>query len=49
MVVDVMRRRIPAYLDGGMNLVAVEDVGQAHVLALERGRPGSATWSGAGT
>jgi dihydroflavonol-4-reductase len=23
-----------------MNLVAVEDVGQAHVLALERGRPG---------
>jgi dihydroflavonol-4-reductase len=39
-VVDVMRGRIPAYLDGAMNLVAVEDVGRAHVLALERGRPG---------
>lgn len=26
--------------DGGMNLVAVEDVADAHVSALERGRPG---------
>jgi dihydroflavonol-4-reductase len=34
MVIDVMSHRIPAYLDGGMNLVAVEDVGRAHVLAL---------------
>jgi dihydroflavonol-4-reductase len=40
MVLDVMRGRIPAYLDGAMNLVAVEDVGRAHVLALEKGRPG---------
>jgi dihydroflavonol-4-reductase len=39
-VVDVMGGRIPAYLDGAMNLVAVEDVARAHVLALERGRPG---------
>jgi len=40
LVVDVMRGRMPAYLDGAMNLVAVEDAGRAHVLALERGRPG---------
>ena len=39
-VVDVMRGRMPAYLDGAMNLVAVEDVGRAHVLAMERGRAG---------
>lgn len=39
MVVDLMRGRIPAYVEGAMNLVAVEDVGRAHVLALERGRP----------
>jgi dihydroflavonol-4-reductase len=39
MVVDVMRGRIPAYVEGAMNLVAVEDVARAHVLALERGRP----------
>jgi len=41
MVVDLMLGRTPAYLGGGMNLVAVEDVARAHVLALERGRPGS--------
>jgi dihydroflavonol-4-reductase len=40
LVVDVMRGRMPAYLEGAMNLVAVEDAGRAHVLALERGRPG---------
>ncbi len=39
MVLDVMLGRMPAYVDGAMNLVAVEDVGRAHVLALERGRP----------
>ena len=42
MVLDVMRGRIPAYVDLAMNLVAVEDAGRAHVLALQRGRPGSA-------
>ncbi len=38
-VVDLLRGRMPATLRGGMNLVAVEDVAAAHVLALERGRP----------
>jgi dihydroflavonol-4-reductase len=37
-LVDFMRGRIFASLDGGLNLVAVEDVARAHVLALERGR-----------
>ena len=31
---------MPATLGGGMNIVPVEDVAAAHVLALERGRPG---------
>jgi dihydroflavonol-4-reductase len=39
-VVDLLRGRMPATLGGGMNIVAVEDVAAAHVLALERGRPG---------
>jgi dihydroflavonol-4-reductase len=39
MVVDFMRGRIFASLGGGMNVVAVEDVAAAHVLALQRGRP----------
>ena len=39
-IVDLLRGRAPATLGGGMNIVAVEDVATAHVLALERGRPG---------
>lgn len=39
-VLDFLRGRIVASVDGGMNLVDVEDVAAAHVLALERGRPG---------
>lgn len=38
-IVDLLRGRMPATLRGGMNVVAVEDVAAAHVLALERGRP----------
>lgn len=40
MIVDFMRGKMFASLGGGMNLVAVEDVARAHLLALERGRPG---------
>jgi dihydroflavonol-4-reductase len=39
-IVDLLRRRMPATLGGGMNIVPVEDVATAHVLALERGRAG---------
>lgn len=39
MIVDFMRGRIFATLGGGMNVVPVEDVARAHVLALQRGRP----------
>ena len=39
-VVDLLRGRMPATLGGGMNVVPVEDVAAAHVLTLERGRPG---------
>ncbi len=39
MIVDFMRGRIFATLSGGLNVVAVEDVARAHVLALQHGRP----------
>jgi dihydroflavonol-4-reductase len=32
--------RIPAYVDGGLNIVDVEDVAAGHLLADERGLPG---------
>jgi dihydroflavonol-4-reductase len=35
-----MRRQIPAYVDGTLNVVGVEDVARGHVLADERGLPG---------
>jgi dihydroflavonol-4-reductase len=39
-VVDFLRRRMPATLRTGMNLIAVEDVARGHILALRHGRPG---------
>ncbi len=35
-----MRRQIPAYVDGRLNIVGVEDVARGHLLAGERGRVG---------
>jgi len=37
---DFLRGRIPAVVDTGLNLVAVDAVARGHVLALERGKPG---------
>ena len=45
-IVDRLRGRMPATLSGGMNIVPVEDVAAAHVLALERGRAGERYISG---
>ncbi len=35
-----MRRQIPAYVDGTLNVVGVEDVARGHLLAEERGNVG---------
>jgi dihydroflavonol-4-reductase len=35
-----LRREIPAYVDGALNVVDVEDVARGHLLADERGRVG---------
>jgi len=35
-----MRRQIPAYVDGTLNIVGVQDVARGHLLADERGAPG---------
>lgn len=39
-VLDFLRRRLPAYLATGMNVVDVADVSAGHILALQRGRDG---------
>jgi len=38
--VDFLNRRMPAYVDTGLNLIHVSDVAEGHLLALERGRIG---------
>ncbi len=38
--VDFLKRKFPAYVDTGLNLVDVGEVARAHVLALTRGVPG---------
>lgn len=39
-IVDFLNRRMPAYLDTGLNLVDVDDCARGHLLAAERGRVG---------
>lgn len=40
MVIAVVRRRFPGYVEGGASFCDVRDVARAHAEALERGRPG---------
>src|SRR5213596_2614972 len=39
-IVDFLNRKMPAYLDTGLNWVHVRDVAIGHILAAERGRVG---------
>ena len=39
-IVDFLNRKMPAYLDTGLNWVHVRDVAIGHILAAERGRIG---------
>ena len=39
-VVDFLKRRFPAYVDTGLNLVDVKEVARGHLAAMEKGRSG---------
>ena len=39
-IVDFLKRKFPAYVDTGLNLVDVAEVARGHVAALEKGRRG---------
>src|SRR5580692_536139 len=39
-VVDFLKRKFPAYVETGLNLVDVRECALGHVAALEKGRPG---------
>ena len=40
MILDYLARKMPAYVDTGLNVVDVRDVAEGHLLAAERGEPG---------
>jgi dihydroflavonol-4-reductase len=39
-IVDFVNRKMPAYMDTGLNVVDVRDVAEGHLLAFRKGRPG---------
>jgi dihydroflavonol-4-reductase len=39
-IVDFLKRKFPAYVDTGLNLVDVQQCARGHIAALERGRSG---------
>ena len=39
-VVDFLKRQMPAYVDTGLNVLDVKDAAEGHLLACERGRSG---------
>ena len=40
MILDFLNRKMPAYIDTGLNLIDVDDCAMGHLLAAEKGRPG---------
>lgn len=40
MIIDVVQQKIPGYIDGGINIIDVEDVARGHILAAKKGRVG---------
>ena len=40
MILDAARRKIPAYLDTGLNIVHVDDVAKGHIQAFNKGKLG---------
>ncbi len=39
-IVDALRRKMPAYVDTGLNVAHVDDVARGHLLAFDRGEAG---------
>ena len=39
-IVDFLNRKMPAYLDTGLNIIAVEDCARGHIMAGEKGKIG---------
>ncbi len=40
MILDVIKQKLPGYIDGGINIIDVDDVARGHILAAKKGRVG---------
>ncbi len=40
MIIDIVKQKMPGYIDGGINIIDVEDVARGHILAAKKGRVG---------
>jgi dihydroflavonol-4-reductase len=40
MIIDIANKAMPGYIEGGTNVIDVEDVALGHILAAQKGRPG---------
>ncbi len=40
LILDVLNKKTPGYMDGGLNYVDVEDVARGHILAAQKGKTG---------
>lgn len=40
MIIDIANKEMPGYIEGGVNIIDVEDVARGHILAAKKGRVG---------
>jgi dihydroflavonol-4-reductase len=40
LIINVIKGKLPGYVDGGINVSDIDDTAKGHVLAMARGRPG---------
>jgi dihydroflavonol-4-reductase len=40
LIIDIVKKKLPGYIDGGINIIDVEDVARGHILAAKKGRVG---------
>jgi len=40
LIINIIKGKLPGYVDGGINVSDIGDTARAHVLAMEKGKPG---------
>ena len=40
LIINIIKGKLPGYVDGGINVSDIDDTAKGHVLAMEKGKPG---------